>query len=211
MSLTNVQCDWRQACLPNWSENKTVGYLPTLTILDYALEPDIVVYSPYKYDDTSAPDFSLTGDDDTGLKTGTVAAILDSYSWGGAAGDALRFSVYVSSANFNQLSAKKTDSVGTSDIANLNYWACQFDQEEADWFERCFPAVALQGKINDQGGTIQMTLASSPTQIAPNIKIDMYNMYFEVVPDANVMSALNFATAKNSKTCWGWGIKVNAA
>jgi len=45
-------------------------------------------------------------------------------------------------------------------------------------------------------------------KIAPNIDVNVYNLYFEVVPAANMTYDLRFATSASKQFVKGWGLKV---
>jgi hypothetical protein len=49
--------------------------------------------------------------------------------------------------------------------------------------------------------------------VAPNVDVNVYNMYFEMIPAANTTFSFHFATSGKTKFVRNWGLKIgtNAA
>ena len=49
-----------------------------------------------------------------------------------------------------------------------------------------------------------MHVSDEATKVAPNVDVNVYNIYFEVVPGANSTYALHFATSSKTKYVRNW-------
>jgi hypothetical protein len=77
-------------------------------------------------------------------------------------------------------------------------------------FEESYPKdpLTVTGQVNASGSDVRITIADDPTKVAPNIDVNVYNVYFEVVPAANTTYSLHFATSIQTKYVRNWGLKV---
>jgi len=68
----------------------------------------------------------------------------------------------------------------------------------------------MMGQINAaaDGKDLRLQIADTPTKVAPNIDVNVYNIYFEIVPAANATYLLHFATSTKTKYIRNWGLKV---
>lgn len=210
----NYACDWKSGFVMDPNRKQRVGYLVQfqgLNMQDF-LKPDIDVFTPYNSAEASYGEVTL--EQETGKIT--VVGVLDSFSWGGAVGDGLCFGAYISAENAEVLSAKTKTTLDTNVVNQLAWWIVNFDEENKVWFEECHPLepTVVQGQINaPPGGSVALHVSPEPTKVASNIDINVYNVYFEVIPAANETFALHFATSLKTKFVKNWGLKIgtNAA
>jgi hypothetical protein len=203
-------------------KKQRVGYLLAFTGLNMGkfLEPDIEVFTPFTR--AAAPQYKLAndnlleggGDDKTKNKIKCVG-ILENFSFGGGVGDPLCMSAYISAENAQVLAAKLKTTLDTNVVKSLAWWICNFDEENKTWFEEAHPMKdPVVGQINAPGGKdLRIAVAQEATKVAPNIDVNVYNLYVEVIPAANSTYAFNFATSAKTKYVRNWGLKVgkNAA
>lgn len=200
-------------------KKQRVGYLVSFTGLGLDgkfLEKDIEVFSPFNnatkaygaIGDVTAG----TGEDTTTMAKVKVVGILESFSWGGGVGDPITMSAYVSQQNANQLQVKQQTTLKNTVVKNLAWWIINYDEENKEWFEEAHPAKASEtviGQLNAPGKTdVRLAIASEATKVAPNIDVNVYNVYFEVVPAANMAYDLKFASSSKMKFIKGWGLKI---
>jgi hypothetical protein len=57
---------------------------------------------------------------------------------------------------------------------------------------------------------VRLNVPTDPTKIAPNIDVNVYNVYFEVAPAANAIYTLGFATSPKAKVLLKWGVQVGS-
>lgn len=141
----------------------------------------------------------------------TTTAVIESFSFGGGVGDPLCFSAYISAENGQTLKAKMQGSLATTKVTKLAWWMVNFDEENKAWFEESYPKepATITGQLNaTAAGDVRITIADEPTKVAPNIDVNVYNVYFEVVPAANATYAMHFATSIQTKYVRNWGLKV---
>ena len=198
----------------NPDQKQRVGYLVQfegLNMDDY-LKQDIEVFSPYNSAEASYGEIEF--DSDSGKVT--VVGVIDSFNWAGGVGDAIIISSYISAENAEVLSAKTKTTLDTNIISGLGWWIVNFDEENKAWYEESHPMEPsiVQGQLNSlpesQGGEIKLTVASMPTKVAPNIDLNVYNLYFEVIPAANSTFNFHFATSLKTKYIKNWGLKIGS-
>jgi len=209
-----LSCDWKSGFVMDPTKKQRVGYLVDFLGLNMNefLKKDIVVFTPYSNSETNYADIGI----DKEKGKATVTGVIESYSWGGGVGDPICISSYISSENAQILQAKMKGTLDTTMVKKLAWWVCNFDEENKVWFEEAYPKdpTAVTGQLNAPGGAdIRLHVAAEPTKIAPNIDINVYNLYFEVIPAANSTFALHFATSGKTNFVKNWGLQVgtNAA
>jgi hypothetical protein len=204
----------------NPGEKQRCGYLTAFNGLDLGTEPTsgsddykISVFTPFN---AEAPEYTQAAPapNPDGLPIVNCIGILDHFSWGGGAGDPLCISAYVSTEFANQLKAKQKTTLTTTAIKKLGWWIVNYDVENKAWFEEAFPKTSdgfVAGQLNAQGGkTVALQVAEEPTLIAPNIDVQVFQIYFEIVPGANMTYGLRFAQAKTKPYVKGWGLQVGS-
>lgn len=204
-----LTCDWKSGFVMNPERKQRVGYLiyfEGLNMGEY-LKPDIDVYTPYNSSEANYGEVELDQDNNKI----TCVGVLDSFSWGGGVGDALGMSAYISAENAEVLSAKLKTTLDTNIVSQLAWWIVNFDEENKVWYEEAFPLepTDVQGQINaPPGGEMRLHVASEATKVAPNIDVNVYNMYVEVIPAANATFNFHFATSMKTKYVKNWGLKI---
>lgn len=211
----NYACDWRSGFVMDPSKKQRVGYLIWFQGLDMGefFKQDIEVFSPYEANEATYSEVGSLWVKDTGKMTTT--AVIESFSFAGGVGDPICISAYISAENGQTLKAKMQGSLSTTKITKFAWWMVNFDEENKAWFEESYPKepVTMTGQLNASGSDVRISVADEPTKVAPNIDVNVYNVYFEVVPAANATYALHFATSIQTKYVRNWGLKVgtNAA
>ena len=145
-----------------------------------------------------------------------MTGVLDNFSFGGAVGDPVCISGYISAENAKIISAKLQATLGSTIVSTLSWVIFNFNEEKKEWFEEAYPlatggtsAAPITGQFNAPGGKdIRLTVATDPTKIASTIDVNVYNIYFEVVPAANKTHALGFATTSTEKLVRNWGLVI---
>lgn len=210
----DLPCDWKAGFVMNPQQKQRVGYLVQFQGLnmDDFLKPDIDVFTPYNYPDASYSEAEL----DTDAGKVTTVGVIDHFSFGGGVGDPICISAYISAENAEVLAAKTKSTLDTTVVSNLAWWIVNFDEENKAWYEECYPLepTALNGQLNAPGGSdVRLTVAQEPTKVAPTIDINVYNMYFEVIPAASGTFTMHFATSAKTKFVRNWGLMIggNAA
>lgn len=213
MSL-DLSCDWKSGFIMDPQKKQRVGYLlffEGLNMGEY-LKPDIDVFTPYNNSETSYGEVSV----DTENSKITCVGVVDSFWFGGAVGDPICISTYISAENAEVIAAKMKTSLDTTIVSKFAWWICNFDEENKVWYEEAFPLdpTTVSGQLNAPGGTdIKLSVSSEATKIAPNVDVNVYNLYFEVIPAANSTFNFHFATSSKTKYVKNWGLKIgtNAA
>lgn len=211
----DYSCDWKNGFLMDPTKKQRVGYLVNFQGLDLGefLKQDIEVFTPFNtggdpaYTGLTAP----AAGGDSGNKKVTVVGIIENFSWGGGVGDPICISAYVSAENAQQLQVKQQTTLKTTTITKLSWWIANYDEETKAWFEEAHPMTPaeVKGQLNAPGKTdIRLAVASEAVKIAPNIDVNVYNVYFEIVPAANQSYDLRFATSTSKQFIKGWGLKV---
>lgn len=214
--MFNYSCDWRSGFVMDPSQKTRVAYLVWLQGLDMGdfFKQDIEVFSPYEAATAEYTEVGSLWVKDSGKMTTT--GVIESLSYAGGVGDPICVSAYISAENGQTLKAKMQGTLATTKITKFAWWMINFDEENKAWFEESFPKepATMTGQLNAPGGKdIRITLANEPTKVAPNIDVNVYNVYFEIVPAANSTYALSFATSVKTKFVRNWGLRVgtNAA
>ncbi len=202
------------------SNKQRCGYLTAFNGLDLGTEPTkdsddykVSVFTPYNADATEYTQAAPVQNDD-GLRVIDCIGIIDHFSWGGGAGDPICIGAYVSTEFASQLKAKQKTTLTTTAIKKLGWWVVNYDVENKAWFEEAFPKTAdgfVNGQLNAQGGkSVALQVAEEPTTIASSIDVQVFQIYFEVVPGANATHALRFAQGKTKPFVKGWGLQVGS-
>ena len=215
MGSVDLPCDWKAGFVMDPSKKQRVGYLvhfEGLNMQDF-LHADVDVFTPFNHSDN--PSYAEMQMDKTTGKV-TCVGVIDQFSFGGGVGDPLCISAYISAQNAEVLAAKMKTTIDTSVIKKLGWWICNFDEENKVWYEEAFPIdpTVVTGQINAPGGKdLRLQVAQEPTKVAPNVDVNVYNFYFEMVPAANTTFAFHFATSSKTKYVRNWGLKIgtNAA
>lgn len=209
--MHNYSCDWRSGFVMDPSKKQRVGYLLSFQGLDMGefLKQDIEVFTPYSAGEATYGEASTVWQKDTGkMKT---TGIIESISYAGGVGDPICVSAYISAENGETLKAKMKGTLKTTIVKKFAWWLVNFDEENKAWFEESYPKepTSVAGQLNAPGGQdIRLTVADQPTKVASNIDINVYNIYFEIIPAANATYALHFATSVKTKFVRNWGLKV---
>jgi hypothetical protein len=193
------------------SKKQRVGYLTGFEGLNMGefLKADIEVFTPYSNGEVEYEGVEI----DAESAKATVVGILDSFSFGGGVGDPLCVSGYISAENAEILKAKTKGTLDTTMITKLAFWICNFDEENKIWYEECFPKdpAEMRGQLNAPGGKdIRLVVAAEPTKVHPNVDVNVYNIYVEVIPAADDTFAIHFATSSKTKFVRNWGLKVGS-
>jgi hypothetical protein len=206
----NYPCDWRSGFVMDPNKKQRVGYLTSfkgLALGDTHLAQDLEVFTPFPSDLTPSATVTKGASADIVKATG----IIESFSFEGGVGDPLCFGVYISAENGNIIKAKMKSALTTTKITELGWWIVNFDEENKKWYEEAYPKapVHVTGQLNAPGSKdIRLHISDEPTKIANNIDVNVYMMYFEIVPAANMTFALNFATSAMTPFVRNWGLKV---
>jgi hypothetical protein len=203
-------CDWKSGFVMDPVKKQRVGYLTAFNGigLSAALAADLSVYSPYN--SAAAPTYAAAAPDAT-TKLVKAVGILENVSWNGGVGDAFTFSCYMSSENANLLKALKSLTLKTTSISSLGWWICNFDEETKQWFEEHHPLapLAISAQLNAVSkNDIRLHVADEPVKVASNIDVNVYNVYFEIVPAANQTATFHVASSPTKKVALNWGLVV---
>ena len=67
------------------------------------------------------------------------------------------------------------------------------------------------GQLNASGGKdVRLSIADAPTLVAPNLDVQVFNVYFEIVPASDTTYALAFRQGKTKAFVKGWGLQVGS-
>lgn len=208
--MFDYPCDWKAGFSMDPTKKNRVGYLTAFSGLDLGdanLAQDISVFSAWNPAETGYADVTLEGED----KRVKCVGILDQFSFGGGVGDPICISAYISAENANLLSAKMKIALNTTKITKLGWWICNFDEENKKWYEESYPKdpTNVKGQLNAPGGRdVRLSIASQPTKVAPNIDVNVYQIYFEIIPAADATYSLHFATDASKQFVRNWGLVV---
>jgi|GEM_PF-1189100 len=212
--VLDLACDWKSGFVMDPQKKQRVGYLVFFEGLNMGefLKQDIEVFTPYNNSETNYGDITI--DSDTGKAT--CVGVIDSFMFGGAVGDPICISAYISAENAEVLAAKMKTSLDTTKVTKFAWWIVNFDEENKVWYEEAYPLdpTTVAGQINAPGGNdVKLHVSQDPTKIAANIDVNVYNLYFEVIPAADSTFNFQFATSSKTKYVKNWGLKVgtNAA
>jgi len=189
-----------------------VGYVTAFEGLGMTgfLKEDIEVFSPWNADAQEAKVLTF----DSSNKKATVAAVVESYHWGGGVADPVCISCYISAQNAEQLKGKLKGTLATTTIKKFSWWIFKFDEENKKWYEVAYPLGNasegyITGQLNAPGGKdVRIRIADLPTKVHPTIDINVYNLYFEVVPAADKTANFHFASSAQTKYVTNWGMKI---
>jgi hypothetical protein len=193
------------------SKKQRVGYLVDFTGLDMGeyLKKDIEVFTPFGTGaDPTYSELKLSG---AGKDQFTVTGIIESLTYNGGVGDPICVSAYISAQNAEIIKGKMKGTLKTTVVKSLSWWICNFDEENKSWFEEAYPKepTKVAGQLNAPGGKdIRLQVADDPTKVAQNVDVNVYSLYFEVVPAANQVYSLHFATSRETKFVRNWGLKI---
>ena len=211
--MHNFACDWRSGFVMDPSKKQRVGYLVWFQGLDMDsegfLKQDVEVFTPYAANAANYSEVSSLWDSGAGKMKAT--GVIESFTFGGGVGDPICISAYVSAENGEALKAKMKGTLTTTKIKKLAWWIVNFDEENKAWFEECNPLAppVMTGQLNAPGGKdIRLVVADEATKVHPNVDVNVYNIYFEVVPAANKTYDMHFATSTKTKFVRNWGLKV---
>jgi hypothetical protein len=219
----DLPCDWKSGFVMDPTKKQRCGYLVGFNGLGLNQEPDketdaykIRVFTPYN---AAALEYSQVKVDDLdGQKVLNCIGIIESFSFAGGVGDPICISAYVSSEFANQLKAKQKASLETTVIKKLGWWVVNYDVDDKSWFEEAFPKGntessdgMVMGQLNASGGKdVRLSIADAPTLIAPNLDVQVFNIYFEIVPASDTTYALAFRQGKTKAFVKGWGLQVGS-
>lgn len=205
----DLTCDWRSGFVMDPQKKQRVGYLVHFEGLnmDDFLKQDIEVFTPYNSSETNYGEVDVDADN---TKV-TVVGVLDSFYWGGGVGDPVVLSSYISAENAEVLSAKMKTTLDTNIVSNFAWWIVNFDEENKVWYEEAYPLdpETCSGQINAPGGKdMKISVASAATKVHPQVDVNVYNFYVEVIPAANSTFNFHFATSMKTKYVKNWGLKI---
>ena len=207
--MHDLPCDWKSGFVMDPSKKQRVGYLVSFQGLDMGeyFKQDIEVFSPYTNSQAEYGDVEM--DNETGKVTCT--GVIESFSFAGGVGDPICISAYISAENAEIIKAKLKTTLPTNIVSPLSYWIVNFDEENKVWYEEAFPKdpTEMAGQLNAPGGQdVRLQVSDEPTKIGPQIDINVYNIYFEVIPAANSTYTMHFATSSQTKFVRNWGLKI---
>lgn len=215
--MFDFPCNWRAGFVMDPTQKQRFGYVTALDGfgLSAAMDADISVYTPYNvganptYTGLSSNYTAST--EESPIAICKVVGILENWSWNGGVGDPISLSMYMSQENATKIKALQQMTLKTTTIKKLGYWIANFDEEVKKWFEEAYPKApdALTGQLNAPGKTdIRLAVANDPVKVAPNIDVNVYNVYMEIVPAANQQHTLHIANSDQKKVVKGWGLVV---
>lgn len=215
--MFDLPCNWRAGFVMDPVKKQRFGYVTSLDGfgLSAALPADIAVYTPFNTG--AAPTYAglssnyTPADENSPMGICKVVGVIESFSWGGGVGDPISISMYVSQENATQIKALQQLTLKTTTIKNLGWWIANFDEEVKKWYEESFPKAPPQvtGQLNAPSkNDIRLAVALEPEKVAPNIDVNVFNLFMEIVPAANQQHTLHFANSDQKKVVKGWGLVV---
>jgi hypothetical protein len=220
----DMSCDWKSGFVMDPTKKQRCGYLVGFNGLGLNEEPTkdndafkIRVFTPY-----NAPSLEYSAgvevEDLDGAKVLNCIGIIESFSFAGGVGDPICVSAYVSSEFANQLKAKQKASLATTVINKLGWWIVNYDVDDKSWFEEGFPKGNTEsndgfvmGQLNAAGGSdVRLSIADEPTLISSNMDVQVFNIYFEIVPASDTTYALAFRQGATKAFVKGWGLQVGS-
>jgi hypothetical protein len=220
----DLSCDWKSGFVLNPTKKQRCGYLMAFNGLglDQEIGKDndafkIRVFTPFNSAGTPEyPNVTIEPNDGQGVLD--CIGIIESFHFEGGVGDPICISAYVSSEFANQLKAKQKASLATTTISKLGWWIVNYDVDDKSWFEEAYPKGKsgatdgfVKGQLNAGGGTdIRLSIADSPTMIASNMDVQVFNIYFEIVPASDSTYALAFRQGTTKAFVKGWGLQVGS-
>jgi len=201
-------CDWKSGFVMDPTKKQRFGYLTAFNGLGLAaaLATDISVFCPYN--NATAPAYTPVAIANNKV---SVVGVVENVNWNGGVGDAFSFSVYMSSENAMLLKTLQQMTLKTTSISALGFWIADFDEEVKAWFEQAHPLAPLSLTCQLNAPTpkdIRLHVADEPVKVAAGIDVNVYNVYFEVVPAANQTATFNLATSSTKKVAKNWGLVV---
>lgn len=215
--MFDYPCNWRAGFVMDPTKKQRFGYVTALEGfgLSAALPLDIQVYSPFNTG--AAPTYTGMGSNyvaptpDAPTSSAKVVGVIENFSWAGGVGDPICISMYVSQESASQIKALQQLTLKTTTIKQLGWWIADFDEEVKKWYEQAFPKAPdkVSGQLNAPSKTdIRLAVATDPEKVAPNIDVNVYNVYMEVIPAANALHTLHFANSDQKKVVKSWGLVV---
>jgi hypothetical protein len=199
-------CDVRQAFTKDPASTKRAGYLTSFNGLGLSspLVADLNVTTPY-----SGPAPAYMGLSPITNNKVQVVGVIEDISWAGGAGDPISLSCYMSQENAHKLQALKKLPLKTTAISSLGWWVGNYDKLTKKWFEEMFPispkigASLLAAAKND----VRLNIADEPASLH-GVGARIFNVHFEVMPAANVVSQIHLETKPGQKVVKPWGIAI---
>lgn len=215
--MFDLPCNWRAGFVMDPTQKQRFGYITSLDGfgLSAALDLDITVYTPYNVG--ANPTYAGLGSnytastEDNPISTCKVVGILEQFSWNGGVGDPMSFSLYMSQENATKIKALQQMTLKTTTIKKLGFWVGNYDEEVKKWYEEAYPKAPteLTGQLNAPGkNDIRLAVANEPVKVAPNIDVNVFNVFLEMVPAANQQHTIHFASSDQKKVVKGWGLVV---
>jgi hypothetical protein len=186
-------CDWH---LPfDRAERKArVGFLTTLAIAGYRLEPDLQLYS--------APE-------DAPIQ---AVAVIENIAWDGTPFGMLSISCYISRENSIQLRSMMGGNATTS-IVDIGGWLANWDENANQWYYEFYPEgpETLTALLTNDSGDIRLEVSLEGNTIVEDIgDLEVYHVQFEIIPAANRLAAFILATSPTLKHSLPWGELVGS-
>jgi len=213
MATIDIQCNWRNALIPDPNRKERVAYLPTFIGLGEALKApsgrvgldnDITCWCPVT--GLTTPRYSKTFIKED--KTNCVA-IIESLRWEGGVGDPFEFTCWISAVNAQTLLNAKKNTLPTTKMTRVSWWTANFDTTMKCWFEEIFPIDdKVAGMINSKDGIVSLHVESVGEKVDPSVDIVMHRMSFELVPAANEVAAINMSVGPQQHVVRNWGFIV---
>jgi hypothetical protein len=219
MTAFNFPCDWKSGFVMDPTQKKRMGYLMDFDGLGiktkdpFKKENCITAFTQFqgttscKLVTLKDPDKTVTG------RNVQCVGVLENFSWGGGVGDAICFSVYVPSQTAQALKGMQAQTLTTTKITSLSWWIAKYDEETKQWYEECFPLTSAptdtKCQLNAHGSTdTRLHVADIATKISSTIDVNVYQVYFEIVPSADVMWDIQIATSPSTKVALHYGVKI---
>lgn len=204
-----LQCDWNAGFVMKPNETPRVGYLLNFEGLNMPgfLKKDIEVFTPYE---NPSLEYTSIRSVKNGAKIKCVG-IIDKYEFGGGVGDPICISAYISAENAQALASKQKSTLDTTLVKALTWWICNYDQDNKAWYEEAYPKspTVVRGQLNAPGGTkVRLTIDANPTKISDSLDLNVYRLYFEVIPSADGVFLFHFASTSKTKYIKGWGLQI---
>jgi len=203
-------CNWKAGFVMDPVKKQRVGYLTDFNGigLTAALAKDVNVFCPYN--NAAAPGYAPLG----AITENKVAVVgvLENVSWNGGVGDPFSFSCYMSGENATLLRALKQMTLKTTSITTIGWWTANYDEKDKKiWYEEHYPKAPAKptGQVNAVSKhDIRLHIADEPVQVAANIEVFVFNVYFEMVPAANQTATFNVTSSPGSSVVLPWGLVV---
>lgn len=206
----DYNCDWKAGFILDPTKKQRVGYLTDFggIGMNDPLAKNVTVFTPYQ---ASNDEPTLYGGVTIEEKKATVVGVIESFSFAGGVGDPICIGAYIAAENATMLAAKMETTLTTTKITALGWWICNFDSENKVWFQEAYPKshVTITGQLNAPGGNdVRLRVSPEATKIAQNIDVNVYHVYFEVIPAANETYDFHFAESSKTNFARNWGLKI---